>query len=310
MERQRILVTGGAGFIGSHLVRRLLERDSLVTVVDDFTTGSGENLPSDPRVHLIEGSVCDPDPWREEAAKCGVVFHLSALISSQDSLRTPDEYLRTNVEGLLRVLEATAGRRARVVFASSSTVYGQQACPTLDESLMPEPLTPYALSKLTAEHVLRMYESIYDYSHVSLRLFNVYGPRQNPEHPYANVTCKFARAAALGLPIQLVGDGQQSRDFVYVTDVVDALVAAADSKVSGSVNIGTGESYSIQELVDLTRSHAETTIDVEHLPPWPNDIRRVVADVSRAAAVLGWHPTTQLAEGFSRTVEWFRSQSR
>src|SRR5687767_1775883 len=221
----KVLVTGGAGFIGSHLVERLLGMGHQVVVVDNLSSGSRGHLAACPSAQLITADVLHLAELESELAGVEVIFHLAALISGQDSLKEPESYLETNVTGTLRVIQAAARVGARrIVFASSSTVYGGVPEPDKHESMVPQPLTTYALSKLSSEHLLALYAPLHGFSHVALRLFNVYGPRQSPNHPYANVTCKLAHAVANALPIDVYGDGDQTRDFVFVDDVVSAFV--------------------------------------------------------------------------------------
>jgi UDP-glucose 4-epimerase len=222
----KVLVTGGAGFIGSTLVDRLVASGTEVVVVDDLSLGSRTNLArSSSRVKLIVDRVESLAAYRADLEGVETVVHLAAQISGYDSLREPRMYFDANVGGLLTVLETMRAIGAkRIVFASSATVYGEGTGAPLRETDPPHPITTYALTKLAGEHLLRMYGGLWGFTHTSLRLFNVYGPRQSPDHPYANVTCKFTHAAARGLGVKLYGDGEQSRDFVFVDDVVDAFV--------------------------------------------------------------------------------------
>jgi len=212
----KYLVTGGAGFIGSHLVEALVAAGHEVVVLDNFCSGKRENLAAAPdNVHLIEGDVRSTAAHAEAIGSVDGIIHLAALISGYDSLADPDSYEDVNIRGLHRVIEyAAANGVKRIVFASSSTVYGNREGITLTEDVPPEPLTVYALTKLTGEHLLRLYGDIHGFTHCSLRLFNVYGPRQATDHPYANVSCKFSHAAANALPVKLFGDGEQDRKSV------------------------------------------------------------------------------------------------
>ena len=304
----RVLVTGGAGFIGSHLVERLVARGDEVVVLDDLSLGSRANLASvASRARILVDSVTSLPKLRPELEGIDTVVHLAALISGYDSLEHPRAYLDANVGDLLTVLETMRAIGARrIVLASSATVYGDSTGIAKREGDLPMPITTYALTKLADEHLLRMYGPLWGFTHTSLRLFNVYGPRQSPDHPYANVTCKFAHAAANGLPVKLYGDGAQSRDFVYVDDVVDALVRALEPTPGHVYNVGTGVETSIRALLDTVQEVSDTRLVVEHCPPWPNDVRSVRADVSALARDLGIRASTPLADGLRRTVEHFR----
>ena len=302
------LVTGGAGFIGSHLCEALLADGHRVVVLDNFCSGKRENLAGiDRGLTLIDGDIRSIADHAEEIGKVDTIIHLAALISGYDSLSDPDAYDDVNLRGLTRVIEYAARTGAgRIVFASSSTVYGNQAGIALTESAAPAPLTVYALTKLAGEHLLSLYGKMHGFTHCSLRLFNVYGPRQATDHPYANVTCKFSHAAAIGLPVQLYGDGDQSRDFVYVGDVVRAFMVVLDRSDETTYNVGTGVTASINELIDQLGRICGTPLVVEQREAWANDIRSIQADTSRFAAEFGFRPETNLGEGLARTVAFFR----
>jgi UDP-glucose 4-epimerase len=306
MSADRILVTGGAGFIGSHLVRALVAAGHEVHVLDDFSTGSARNLEGVGIASLHRGNLDDLAKLAPELNKTRVVIHLAALISGYDSLKAPDDYLAINVGGTLKVIDfaRTAGVE-RILFASSSTIYSQAEYAS--EANLPAPKTVYASSKLTCEHLLGMYAPLVGYSHVSLRLFNVYGPRQNPNHPYANVTCKFSHAAARGLPIDLYGDGEQSRDFVYVDDVVAAFLTVLGGSRQSLYNVGTGTDVSINQMLATVESVSGVKLSKRQLPPWPNDTRRIRADVTRFNQEFGESARVPLSEGLRRTIDYFRT---
>ncbi len=304
------LVTGGAGFIGSHLVEALLGRGDVVHVLDDFSYGHRSNLPLEhPNLRILDDDVSNVE--RHAPALGGVtrIFHLAALISGYESLDQAEDYFRVNRGGTLALIRLCARlEQPRIVFASSSTVYGNRSDPKRAETDVPAPATVYALTKLIGEHLLSMYRDRLHYDDTSLRLFNVYGPRQNPTHPYANVTCKFSQAAALGLPVKLYGDGQQTRDFVYVSDVVDVMLRAADGGMKRRVyNVGTGIETSITSLLELVQKIADRKLRVEALPAWSNDIRAIRADVSALASDHGFEARVALAEGLAKTIGYFRS---
>lgn len=302
------LITGGAGFIGSHLQDALLARGDYVVILDDLSSGKGENIAGmKPRSGFIEGDIRRLAELEGQIGEIDAVIHLAALISGHDSLSSPDDYIDVNVNGLLRVVEFVARRKIpRIIFASSSTVYGNNPAERLTEAVLPAPETVYAVSKLAGEHLLRLYAAVHGFSHCSLRLFNVYGPRQSTDHPYANVTCKFSHAAANGLPVKRYGDGEQSRDFVYVSDVVDAFLSVLDGSDQAVYNVGTGVQTKINELIALLGDLSGGPLEVEQLPPWPNDIRKIRADTSRLEAEFRFKPATSVREGLATTVEFFR----
>lgn len=307
---KRYLVTGGAGFIGSHLCEALVARGDHVVVLDNFCSGKPENLAGlSGDLELIEGDVRSIADLGKDIGQVDAIVHLAALISGYDSLLTPDEYEDVNVRGLLRVIEFAAERNiGRILLASSSTVYGNQHGISLSERVPPQPLTVYALTKLAGEHLLRLYGEAHGFSHCSLRLFNVYGPRQATDHPYANVTCKFAHAAANGLPVKLFGDGEQSRDFVYVSDVVRAFLSVLETSRHSLYNVGTGQEARINDLLATLHDITGSPLTAEQCPPWPNDIRSIRADMSRFAQEFGFRPEMSLGDGLRRTVDFFRAE--
>lgn len=309
----RVLVTGGAGFIGSHLCDRLVERGHEVVVLDDFSLGREDNLAAVAgRVQVIRASINDIGRHAQALKGVTLIYHLAALISSHDSLKTPDDYTNVNIGGLLRLLDVARELtpRPKIVFASSSTVYGIRAEATCRETDVPAPATVYALTKLAGEHLLSMYQERDGYEFCCLRLFNVYGPRQNPHHPYANVTCKFSHAAASDRKVKLYGTGENTRDFVFIDDVVRAFLRAAEPTRSRVYNVGTGRDSSIKSLLETVERVSGVKLEVERLPAWSNDIKAIRADVSRLEQELGLSGQVQLDEGLKRTVDFFRQNPR
>ncbi len=309
---KRYLITGGAGFIGSHLCEALIERGDAVTIVDNLVSGKLANLDSlKGDWDFIEGDIRDLESFDARIPDVHAIIHLAALISGYDSLSTPDDYEDVNVRGTLRVIDFAAWRKIpRIVFASSSTVYGGNSEGHLTEQMPPAPLTVYALTKLVGEHLLDLYGRMHGFSHCSLRLFNVFGPRQATDHPYANVTCKFSHAAVNSLPVKLYGDGEQSRDFVYVADVVRAFLAVLPHAAHSIYNVGTGQDRSIRQLIELLQGITGRPLEVENCGPWANDIHRIRADTQRFAQEFRFRPSVALADGLAQTVEFFRTEER
>ncbi len=309
----KALVTGGAGFIGSHLVEALCRRGVRTVVLDDLSSGSRANLAgADAAFEFIEGSVTDPASVRRAVAGCDRVFHLAALVSVPQSVAQPVESHRRNVLGTLEVLEAAcaAGVR-RIVLASSSAVYGDGPEPCKREDLPSRPLSPYALQKLAAEQYAGLFHRLYGLETVALRFFNVFGPRQPADSPYAGVIARFCRAFLAGEPPRIFGDGRQSRDFVYVTDVVAALLAAAEApagRVAGrAFNIGTGRSRTLLELVETLQQLTGRTLPPRFEPARPGDIRHSCPDLAAAHAALNWRAEVSWEEGLARTLEFYRA---
>jgi UDP-glucose 4-epimerase len=304
----KVLVTGGAGFIGSHIVERLVGRGHVVRVIDNFSSGKRENLaPFASRVELIQGDIRDAKQVELAVAGRDVVFHEAAIVSVPYSIEHPQETHDVNIQGTLNVLEAA--RRAgakRVVFASSAAIYGDDPELPKRETMLPCPISPYGVEKITGEHYLRVYSAHYGVETVGLRYFNVFGPRQDPSSPYSGVISVFVDRAIAKKPLTIFGDGEACRDFVYVDDVVDAnLAAATRAGVSGQVfNVARGESTTLNDLVAMLGRIVQREIRPEHASPRAGDIVRSVADVTRARDELGHAPKVGVEEGLSRLVRW------
>ncbi len=298
------LVTGGCGFIGSHLVEALAAEGHEVRVFDNLSSGRAENLAAARgRVELILGDVRHPDQLAPAMAGVAGVFHEAALVSVAESVERPRENYEINVMGTVNVLEAAraAGVR-RVVFASTAAVYGNAPELPKREDMRPAPESPYAAAKLAAEHVLAVHARLYGLETVSLRYFNVYGPRQDPSSPYSGVISRFVEAMRRGEAPRVFGDGRQTRDFVFVRDVVGANLAAMRSPRVGrgeTVNVGTGRRTSLIELLDALAAAAGCGVRPEFGPPRPGDVRDSVADISAARELLGYEPSVSLAEGLA-----------
>lgn len=312
----RILVTGGAGFIGSNLTIRLVEAGHAVTVLDDLSTGHLENLlPVQDAVRFVEGDVRDPEAVLAAARGAEIVFHQAALPSVPRSIAAPGETNAVNVGGTMNVLLAARAEGVRrVVFASSSSIYGDAPELPKREDMAPAPRSPYAVSKLAAELYCRVFARVYGLETVCLRYFNVYGPRQSPSSEYAAVVPRFIRARLAGEAVVIHGDGRQTRSFTYVDDVVEAnLRAARAAGASGeAVNIAGTERTSLNELDRRIRDLAGASPDLEprYGPERPGDVKHSYADLSNARRLLGYEPSVALADGLRRTVEWIRTTSR
>ena len=307
------LVTGGAGFIGSHLVEALLARGDRVRVLDDFSTGSWDNLESvRGRVEVIEGDIADPSAVRAAVRGAEVVFHQAALASVPRSVANPLATHRVCVDGTLQVLLAARDAKVRrVVYAASSSAYGNAARLPKREADPTAPLSPYAVAKLAGEQYCAAFSEVYGIETVRLRYFNVFGPRQTPDSPYAAVIPLFIRALTSGQSPTVHGDGEQSRDFTYVADVVQAnLLAASAPGVSGRVyNVACGRRTSLLELAALLNGLLRTRIALTHTAPRVGDVKHSLADIERAREELGYRPTTDMMEGLRRCLGWWQARS-
>lgn len=306
------LVTGGAGFIGSHLVRRLVDMGARVRVLDAFTTGRMENLAAlADKIELLRGDITDPATVREAMAGIEYVLHLAAIVSVTESVDNPEGNFAVNLAGTHNVLLAARDHRVRrVVFSSSCAVYGSQP-PPQQEELAPRALSPYAAAKLGGEQLCRAFTAVYGLPTVCLRYFNVFGPHQNPLSTYAAAIPRFTTALLAGDRPQIYGDGRQSRDFVYVGNVVDAnlLACATDAAVGEVFNIGTGQATSLLQLLAILGELTGRPVDPQFEPPRAGDIRHSFSDISRARRILGYEPATSLAEGLRETVAWYQAQT-
>ncbi|HEX7588104.1 MAG TPA: SDR family oxidoreductase [Anaerolineae bacterium] len=306
------LVTGGAGFIGSHLVEGLLARGVAVRVLDNFATGRLENLSAvTGKIELLEGDVSNLTTVRSAVRKVDVVFHEAALPSVERSVKNPLESNEVNITGTLNVLLAARDEGVqRVVFAASSAAYGNSPVLPKEETMMPEPLSPYAVSKLAAEQYARIFFELYGLSTISLRYFNVFGPRQDPTTQYAGVVAKFITCALEGKPFPVYGDGEQSRDFTYVSNVVDANLLAAEATVKGAplMNIAYGQRASLNQIIDMLNELTGQNLVTQYGPDRAGDVRHSHASLKRAKEMLGYAPKVDLLEGLRRTLEWYRGK--
>jgi nucleoside-diphosphate-sugar epimerase len=303
----KFLVTGGAGFIGSHLAERLLALGHIVRVLDDFSTGRRENLAfARARLEVIEGDVRDPGTVDGAVAGVDGVFHQAALVSVPRSMADPALSFAINAAGTMVLFEAArrAGVR-RIVYASSAAVYGHGHSPPLCETMSPSPASPYGLDKLYTEQAGALHASLYGLEPIALRYFNVFGPRQDPFSPYSGVISICAARLLRGESPTIYGDGEQTRDFVYVLDVVEANLAAMWSPPTGfrAFNVGRGERLSLNALVRLLQDVSGCRQPAVHAPPRAGDIRHSQADISAIRAALGYAPRWDVKRGLEALIE-------
>jgi nucleoside-diphosphate-sugar epimerase len=308
----KVLVTGGAGFIGSHIVERLLHDGHEVRILDSFVTGRRENIADLGDADLIEGDVQSFERVHNASRQCEVVLHQAALPSVPRSIADPLMTNVVNVTGTLNVLLAARDNGVRrVVYASSSSVYGANPVLPKVETLRPQPIAPYPVSKLAGEGYCRAFSEVYGLESVVLRYFNVFGPRQNPFSQYSAVIPRFVTAALERRPIVIFGDGNQSRDFTFIANVVDAnLLAMGAPAAAGELfNVACGDQIRVNHLVALLSVLADAPLDIRHVDPRPGDVTQSMADISKAAQLLGYEPGVRFDEGFRRTFSYLAERA-
>jgi nucleoside-diphosphate-sugar epimerase len=312
VEFKKALVTGGAGFIGSHLVEALLTSGSRVAVLDNLSSGSLSNLePVKDRIEFYKNDVRQLEVLTNVAQGCDVIFHLAAVVAVQQTIDDPVDSTMVNDIGTINILEAARRNNVqRFVLASSCAVYGDDPRLPKEETMTPMPASPYAVHKLSAEHYARIYGELFGLKTTSLRFFNVFGPRQDPSSPYSGVISIFMTRAISGRAPVIYGDGSQSRDFVYVKDVVKALILAAEAKDSaGKVsNIGSGSNVTINGLWELIASLAGQQLTPDYKPARAGDILRSIASINLAESLLNFKIDFSLEQGLAATLEWYRGQ--
>ncbi len=308
---EKVIVTGGAGFIGSHLAEELARRGYQVTILDDLSTGEMENIKEllkKGSVQFIQDSITNFSLLKELFQGAIYVFHQAALPSVPRSVKDPLAANEVNITGTLNVLLAARDNKVRkVVYASSSSVYGDTPTLPKKEDMVPHPQSPYAVSKLAGEHYCRVFQEVYGLATACLRYFNVYGPRQNPDSQYAAVIPRFIRWASEGSPLIIFGDGEQTRDFTFIADAVEANILAAEGNASGVFNIGRGKSIAINELAQLVIKLTGNNVEPVHREPREGDIRHSLADISKART-LGYEPRYNLEEGLEETRKFHHEE--
>lgn len=307
------LVTGGAGFIGSHLVQELRARGHRVRVVDSLITGKRENLLEMPDVEFLHGDLADPEVARAAVAGMDFVLHQAAIPSVPRSVVDPVTSHRANLDASLNVLVAARDAKVRrVVYAGSSSAYGDLETLPKREDMPTQPLSPYALQKLVAEQYCQMFTRLYGLETVTIRYFNVFGPRQDPSSPYSGVISLFASALLAGRRPTIYGDGEQSRDFTFVANVVDGVLRASEAtSVAGEViNVATGVRWTLNDLFRTMKALTGSTIDPLYEPARLGDVRHSQADITKAGRLLGYRPLVSMEQGLGQTLDWYRRLGR
>jgi UDP-glucose 4-epimerase len=307
-----VLVTGGAGFIGSHLVERLLQEGAKVRVLDNLSTGRAENLaPFNRRIEFINADLLDDGAHNQAVQDVEVIFHQAAIPSVPRSVANPVETHLNGAHATLLLLESARQHNVRrLVFAASSSAYGEKEVLPKDEAMIPEPISPYAATKVACEYYLRAFARCYDLDTVSLRYFNIFGPRQDPSSPYSGVIARFCQSFVNDQAITIFGDGEQSRDFTYVANAVEAnwKAATADGRLNGEVfNVGCGERVTLNRMLQSLNELTGQQRQVTYAPPRAGDVLHSLADLTRIRARLGYQPTVGFHDGLAKTLEWYRT---
>ena len=308
----KVLVTGGAGFIGSNLADELIARGARVTIIDDLTTGFRENLEEiNGDFDFVEGDINDDDALSRAIEGVDVVFHEAALPSVPRSVDDPAETHRACLDGTFNLLvKCKESGVKRFVYAASSSAYGDQPMLPKVETMRADPLSPYAVAKLAGELYCRAFHNVYGLETISLRYFNVFGPRQNPASMYSGVISRFIDSLLTGKPAVIFGDGEQSRDFTYIANVVDANINAAQTAIGlgETINVANGSRITLNELLEvLKKITGNSNVEVDFQPPRKGDVKHSQADNSRAVECLGYSEIVGLEEGLRKTIEWWKA---
>lgn len=314
----KFLVTGGAGFVGSHLVELLLKNGQDVRIIDDFSSGHRSNLKAvESEAEIIEGSLLDPKLLQHSAKGVNGIFHLAAVVSVPVSIERPEFAHEVNLTGTLNVLEVARAQKCPLVFSSSAAIYGNPNRTPVSETDATQPISPYGVQKLAAEYYGACYHHLFQVPFIALRYFNIFGPRQDPKSPYSGVITAFANRALAAQPLTINGDGMQTRDFIYVNDVAEAnwlamqtaLKEEAYHQLFAPMNIGTGIETTLNDLAHEIVLASGTEAPIIHGPERIGDIRLSLADPHLACEVIGFKSTIGLKEGIHATIEHFRTES-
>ena len=309
LKNKKVLVTGGAGFIGCNLVRRLIKEGAKVRVFDNFSTGKRENLSEvKTDIEIFEGDLRNFALVLEATKNIEIIFHEAALPSVIRSVKAPNTTNEVNITGTLNLLEAARVNNVqKILYASSSSIYGDSLILPKKENMIPNPLSPYAVSKIAGEHYMKVFQHLYGIETVILRYFNVYGLYQDPTSEYSGVIAKFIAGFINNKPITVFGDGEQSRDFTYVDDVVESNVLAANASVSGEVfNVAGGNKYTLNQMIDILKSiFGKSDYKVIYTDPRPGDVKHSQADVSKIKKEFNFTVKVSFEKGLRKTIDWY-----
>lgn len=309
MKNKSIVITGGAGFIGSNIAEKIAD-DNQVKVIDDLSTGYVHNIQhliDEERIEFVNGSICNLELLQKEFESVDIVFHQAAIPSVPRSVSDPIQSNSANIDGSLNVLVAARDNQVdKVIYASSSSVYGDSPTLPKHEDMIPNPLSPYAVNKIAAEYYCKVFTNVYGLKTVALRYFNVFGPRQDPTSEYAAVIPKFIRLIEDGKPPIIYGDGEQSRDFTYIDNIVQANIKAAEHhEVAGVFNAACGSKMTVNELAKELMAIIGKEVDIIYKPARPGDIKHSLADSTKAKQTFDFNPNISIKQGLKETVAWF-----